>query len=705
MLNSLGSNKNRFRFIYVFFSLLLCLSISTLTLAQENSQNTTETSRKRRVSVEDPVFSLGQDSSFDQKLEVGQNHNYQISLKQGQYLSLAISKKDFDIIATLFDPNDKKLIEIFSSNRPHDPEIGIYLLIEISGTYRLTITAKNPQLTASYAIKTKELRLASKQDKERISNQAAYDEAEKLRLQNTKESMLKAFNIYMSLLPIWRQLGDSEGEAATLNAISAIYFANAQYKESLQNLEQALKIWRELNNSLWEVATLTSLGAVCNLNKDNRQALYYYLKAQQVANKLNDPQWLAFTFNGLGKVCLDLAELDQSLNYYQQALAIKRKLLDKRGEAISLSNIANVYASLQNYQSSLDYHLESLAVFSKIGDVSGEASTLNNIGRSYMLLNDYDKALDAFKQALKKKQDLQDLRGEATTFNNIGYLYVVSSEQKNSAHFTSSYFKHDNKQKALDAFKQALEIWRKINDRFEEQTTLVLMAKTYTALGDQENADKVSQQVIAIENIIKSNKDLSSTNTTIANTSNKTSEPSNNNTSSTSNEIALNPPSSTNLPKLATPDISELPARSKKSNEKTALKANTNPPTKTQIITNDKLETATKVETAKVETAKVETAKVETAKEPSTSISSSSKVEKGKFSIQVGAMSKKEEADAVCSRLRSNGLDGYVAEGVSAGKTVFRVRMGHFESMEEAKKAAIQLKAKGAIGEYFIATQ
>ncbi|KAF0234976.1 MAG: Tetratricopeptide TPR1 repeat-containing protein, partial [bacterium] len=354
MLNNLRLNKNMFKFICV---ILVSLFITSLTLAQEDTK---ELSRKRRVNSEESFLLSGKDSFFDNKLEIGQKHNYQINLKQGEYLSLAISRKDVDIVAVLFDPNDKKLIETSTTNRPQDPEIGLYSLIEITGNYRLSISTKIPQLIGNYAIRIKELRPSNKQDKERISNQAAYDEAERLRLQNTKESLQKAFNIYISLLPIWRQLGDGEGEGATLNAISAIYFTTAQYKESLQSLEQALKIWRELNNPLWELAILTSLGAVSNLNKENRQALYYYLTAQQVANKLNNPIWLSFALNGLGKVCSDLGEMDQSLNYYQQALVVKRTLLDKRGEAITLSNIANIYTALQNYQSSLDYHLESL---------------------------------------------------------------------------------------------------------------------------------------------------------------------------------------------------------------------------------------------------------------------------------------------------------------------------------------------------------
>jgi tetratricopeptide (TPR) repeat protein len=686
---------------------LLSLSISFLALAQETSK---EPMRKRRVVPQESFLLLGKDSFYNKKLKAGEKHIYEIDLKQGEYLSLGIGKQDVDILASLFDPNEKKIIEVSSLNRPQDPEIGIYLLTEISGIYKLEISTQSPSMLGNYSLKIKDLRPSNKQDKERISSQAAYDEAEKLRQQNTKESIQKAFNIYISLLPLWKNLGDREGEAATLNAISAIYFTTGQFKESQQHLEHSLKIWRDLNNPLWEVATLTSLGAVSNLSKDNRQALYYYLKALQLANKLNDPQWLAFAFNGLGKVCSDLGEIEQSINYYNEALAIKRNLKDRRGEAIALSNIANVYISLQNYQASLDHHLESLAVFSSIGDVNGEASTLNNLGRGYMLLNNYIKALESFNLALKKKQELQDLRGQATTFNNIGYLHMVCTE-KNTQHFlASNYFNYFSKQNALDAFNQALEIWRKIDDPYEEQTTLALIEKTYTALGDLENANKVSQQIARLNSTnknvnqkyeIEPNKNTLANNQTLEKTEEKIESPletiASKNTYNSKSETEHS--TLVTLPKTPVSNLSDLNIPNKNSG-KTAKNILTN----AEITKSDSLKTDNSINLAKTEVAKANKTEMSNQTTFDNKIVHN-KPEGGKFSIQVGALSKKEEADVLCNRLRSNGLESYVAEGSAAGKTVFRVRMGHFQSIEEAKKIASQLKAKGAIGEYFIATQ
>lgn len=712
-----SSRSKKQLFTYFFICLWLALLLVSPTFGQQSSESN---SRKRRISEQN--FSLSEKSKIaEAKLLAGQKHSYEFKVNQGEYLHLTVIKKDIDIIASLFDPNNKKLIEVASTDRPQDLEVGIFLLVEISGKYQLHIVASNPSDIGSYGIKIKELRTATKEDKDRITLQSAYGEAERLRLENTKESLQKALSIYTSILPKWKQVGDVEGEGATLNAISAIYYTFGQYPESLQNFEQSLKIWQQINNPLWEVATLNAIGTVCSAMKENRRALYYYLKAQQIATKLKDPQWLILSLNGLGKTCTDLGEYQQALNYYQQVRTLKKPLGDRRGEAIALSNIGNIYTALQDQESALNYHKEALEIFNAIGDTGGEASTYNNLGRSYMLLGNYSDALEQFQKALEKKHAIFDLRGEATTFNNIGYLYIVRSEQNNNNYFLNfTYFGRTYKLKALEQFKQALPIWQKLNDPQEEQTSLSLIAKTFKSLGDDKSASEVSQQISALDKYIEKVKNTSpngldnspnnilpteqiSTNSIPANNT------SNINSTSTQNSqsVLVQIPKVQSLPASEIPYVSKRKTATGKPNkpnsstpesenlEKTALNE-TNKVNKTTIPTNNN---------EKPVSSPTATSKQANQKDLTESINEKLSTGKGNYSIQVGALSKREEAESLSSRLRSSGLSSYIAEGNAGGKIVFRVRMGRFASIEEAKKVAAQLKAKGAIRNYFIATQ
>jgi tetratricopeptide (TPR) repeat protein len=86
---------------------------------------------------------------------------------------------------------------------------------------------------------------------------------------------------------------------------------------------------------------------------------------------------------------------------------------------------------------------------------------------------------DSLRQAIKKWEEalplyrmVNDRRGEATTLNNIGFVYDDLGE----------------KQKALDYYNQALPIRRAVGDRRGEAITLNNIGAVYNALGEKQKA-------------------------------------------------------------------------------------------------------------------------------------------------------------------------------------------------------------------------
>lgn len=67
-----------------------------------------------------------------------------------------------------------------------------------------------------------------------------------------------------------------------------------------------------------------------------------------------------------------------------------------------------------------------------------------------------------------------------------------------------------------------------------------------------------------------------------------------------------------------------------------------------------------------------------------------------KFTLQFGAFSKRELAEALSEKLKAAGLEPYIMEVRISDKTLFRVRHGHFNSREEAEQVG------EAIGDQFI---
>lgn len=70
----------------------------------------------------------------------------------------------------------------------------------------------------------------------------------------------------------------------------------------------------------------------------------------------------------------------------------------------------------------------------------------------------------------------------------------------------------------------------------------------------------------------------------------------------------------------------------------------------------------------------------------------------GAFTVQVGALPSRSEADAVVSKLRSKGLSPYVVEADVPGKgTFYRVRLGKFRSREDAKRYLEDLQRETSV--------
>lgn len=68
---------------------------------------------------------------------------------------------------------------------------------------------------------------------------------------------------------------------------------------------------------------------------------------------------------------------------------------------------------------------------------------------------------------------------------------------------------------------------------------------------------------------------------------------------------------------------------------------------------------------------------------------------KSKFTLQVGAYNNSEEAQELVQQLKKRGYDAYIATGAAAAKGVLhRVRVGHFQSLQEARQFALGFEKK-----------
>jgi tetratricopeptide (TPR) repeat protein len=104
------------------------------------------------------------------------------------------------------------------------------------------------------------------------------------------------------------------------------------------------------------------------------------------------------------------------------------------------------------------------------------------LGDLYVRTDRLEEALAAYKQALPIYRAVQDRLGEANTHKALGDLYVRTARLE----------------EALAAYKQALPIYRAVQDRLGEANTLQALARFSSLKGEAEEAERWFGEALGI---------------------------------------------------------------------------------------------------------------------------------------------------------------------------------------------------------------
>ena len=167
MVTSILSRTHRWSGYANFLPLLLTLNFLTGTVAAQSDHD----------------YLLELNKPLERKLAGGQSHSYRIVLTAGQYLRVVVDQRGIDVIATMFGPEGKQIMEVDSPNGDKGPEI-VTMISLSNATYRLHVRSfEKDAPTGRYEIKLEELRTATQKDKDLISADRFFADAESLRQQ------------------------------------------------------------------------------------------------------------------------------------------------------------------------------------------------------------------------------------------------------------------------------------------------------------------------------------------------------------------------------------------------------------------------------------------------------------------------------------------------------------------------------------------
>lgn len=466
-------------------------------------------------------------SAVERELKGGDTHSYKIRLTPDQFLYALVEQKDIDVMTAVFGPDGKQLTESNSPNERWGTE-PVLLVAETAGDYRVDIRSPNKAHAGRYRILIVALRQASPIDKGHANAQAAFDEARKLRAQQTAASRRAAIEKSKQALPLFEAAGDTYRRALTFMTLGIASYPLNEFREALDYFNQTLAIAVALGDKRLEAGTETFVGGMLDIIGDVGQALRHYDRALKLSREGGWRLAEGNALNNIGKIYNDAANWEKGLDFYGQALAVFRSIDSKENEAVTLSNIGITYYQSGEQQKALDYLLESLPLIRAANNKNTEAYTLLNIGRVYGRLGDYPKALDYSVKAQAIQKETGSRSNEGETLDQIGVTYSAQGQLEKAAEYhrqaieiqrTAGNVRREGfaltnlgevqillnqPDKALESFNRALTIFRGIGDPDSTATVLEGIARAEEKRGNFEASRKNIAEAIGLIESVRS---------------------------------------------------------------------------------------------------------------------------------------------------------------------------------------------------------
>jgi CHAT domain-containing protein len=432
---------------------------------------------------QDEISPLEHGRPVERELAGGQTHTYRISLAANQYLRVAVDQKGADVAMLLFGPDEKKLGEV-SLPRTLQGRKVIIVVTEQPGNHRLAVRSLHKDAApGKYRVQITDLREATATDKTRLALRKTADEANRLRLEGTAESLNAAIRTLEELLPQIRGIGDRWGEANALTIMGSAYYSLNEYQKTIETFTLAQAIWRQVEDGLRGQALAIGYISGAQIVLGEWEKVIESLKlALPVYRALGDRLGEAGTFDGIGVHYERLGDPEKALEYYNLALPIKREIGDRQSLATTLSNIGAAYSASGEYRRAIEFYNQALALSRAAGDRRGEAIRLGHLAYAYFMLGEKQTALDSLQQALPLHRAAGDRRGEANVMHLFGVVYTSLGEAP----------------KALEHLNEALATMRAVGDRENEARSLYAIARAHRRLNQLGTARVAIESAISL---------------------------------------------------------------------------------------------------------------------------------------------------------------------------------------------------------------
>ena len=200
------------------------------------------------------------------------------------------------------------------------------------------------------------------------------------------------------------------------------------------------------------------------------------------AERIGDAGKQATAHLCLGVNHIEMSSSDRGHDHLRRCVEILRQG-DDHG-ALATAHRANAWAAEfeGDFESALAHSTSALDGFRKAGSPIRVAESFNEVGWRYACLGRYAEAREFCAEGMRLNRELGHEEGMAATLDSLGHI----------AH-------HDGRQAdAVAHHQEALDLYRKLDNSYEEATVLHHLGDVHAALGDRDQARELWTKALGL---------------------------------------------------------------------------------------------------------------------------------------------------------------------------------------------------------------
>eukprot|EP00913_Durusdinium_trenchii_P027978 g26232.t1 len=331
----------------------------------------------------------------------------------------------------------------------------------------------------------------------------------------------KAMIISEEAVEYFQRKKDKRGQVMALSTLANSYCAKGDYEAAVPLIEETREIIQSLDDTRWEASILHQLASVHMLRESSLQDLkdrHSEALAMNYITQTGDKSKEASCLLTVATVHGTEGRLDDALRVAKEAQELFQEKKDRSGEARALNVLADIYCDLREVEQAVALAKEMRAKLQETGDMRAEVGAIRTLSNIYLASEMPGESVRAANEAVQLSKRVHDRRQLAENLilsseanialamqdsltwasrsrhpakeaykvaKTIGAGKLMGMAMHQTAYVLLVTVKPDE---ALKAAREAVDIFRQVDERAREAGSVILIAEIYHSKSEDEKA-------------------------------------------------------------------------------------------------------------------------------------------------------------------------------------------------------------------------